>query len=52
MDTSQNGNASGQKGVAKHVAVVVVVAGAIAVAALLAHSGFDFTDFVIKLHGG
>lgn len=52
MNTDQNENENGRKGNLTHVVVVIAVISIIAMGILLATSGFNFTDLLIKLHGG
>ena len=52
MNTDQNENEKGGKGNLTHVVVVIVVIAIIAIGVLLANGSLDFTNLVVKLHGG
>ena len=52
MDTKQNQDGRAKKKAVVHITIFVVVISVIVIAILLATSTFDFTNFVIKLHGG
>ena len=51
MNTDQNENEKGGRGNLTHVVVIVVIA-IIAIGVLLANGSLDFTNLVVKLHGG
>ena len=52
MDTKKKEEGNMKKYAVTYITIFVVVIGLIVTAVLLANSNFNFTDFLIKLHGG
>ncbi len=52
MDTNSKEETAPKKRIVTWLVILAVVIGLIVIAVLLTNSGFDFVEFMKKLHGG
>ena len=52
MDTKQKEDRNKKKNPVLHITILIIVVSLTLIAVTLATRNFDFTDFVLKLHGG